>query len=352
MNKVLITGLGTANELGMCETCSLNFSWLIDKPSTLLWADEICIPKSAYDIGKKQNVTKEDKVIGLFLDLAEEHNLLKTVDLSQMYPQTIGEEINQKMLLNSQTLMETFPEHVKKGEPGVPAEILIEGEHYCGVWMSSVYFGLKIAEDIDANCLFSKREHAFLKYIYGLSANNLRGHGVNNAYNEVFSLYLPESIGIHNYAFTPEEQCLECKKYATCKDTYLGDTEIAIEKILQWRDYDEIHQAKLEIDKILKVKGEVGSEKDVKDIIKKFQERQEKINKNINKRFPQIQRWTKMTTVLATPITIASAITGNIPLTIGGAVATGIAQATESLLEIYKSKNNWVGFVNSMKNME
>lgn len=57
-----------------------------------------------------------------------------------------------------------------------------------------------------------------------------------------------------------------------------------------------------------------------------------------------------MTTVLATPITIASAISGNIPLTIGGAVATGVAQATDNLLEIYKSKNNWVGFVNDMKN--
>lgn len=61
------------------------------------------------------------------------------------------------------------------------------------------------------------------------------------------------------------------------------------------------------------------------------------------------QVWTKLTIVLATPITIASAITGNIPLTIGGAVATGAAQMTENLLEIYKNKNNWVGFVNDMK---
>lgn len=53
--------------------------------------------------------------------------------------------------------------------------------------------------------------------------------------------------------------------------------------------------------------------------------------------------------VLATPITIASAISGNIPLTVGGAVATGMAQATEKLLEVYKNKNNWVGFINDMK---
>lgn len=85
-------------------------------------------------------------------------------------------------------------------------------------------------------------------------------------------------------------------------------------------------------------------------LLKSLKEDRTRLNRNINKRFPKIERWTKMTTVLATPITIASAISGNIPLTIGGAVATGVAQATDNLLEIYKSKNNWVGFVNDMKN--
>lgn len=111
-----------------------------------------------------------------------------------------------------------------------------------------------------------------------------------------------------------------------------------------------MQQAKEEINKIISLKNDISSQKDIDDVIKEFKGRQDKINRNINKRFPKIERWTKMTTVLATPITIASAISGNIPLTIGGAVATGVAQATDNLLEIYKSKNNWVGFVNDMKN--
>ena len=350
MNKVLITGLGTAKDLGICETCNLNFSWLLDNPSTLLWADQICVPKNSYEIAKIQDEEKHEKVISMFLNKAEEHDLIKKVDLSSMYQKTVGTEIYKKMQSDSQILLETFPGIVQKGEPGVPDEILIEDQHYCGAWMSSIYLGVKIANDIDANCLFSKREHTFLKYLYGLNANNMGGYGTNNAYSEVFSLYLPESIGVHNYAFYPEKTCKECEKYDNCKDTYLDETERALDTILKWRDYDELHQAKLEIDKIIKVKGEINSAKDVDDVIKEFKERQDKINRNINKRFPQIQRWTKMTTVLATPITIASAITGNIPLTVGGVVATGLAQATENLLEIYKSKNNWVGFVNSMKN--
>ena len=120
--------------------------------------------------------------------------------------------------------------------------------------------------------------------------------------------------------------------------------------MFKWREYDELQQAKEEINKIISLKNDISSQKDIDDVIKEFKGRQDKINRNINKRFPKIERWTKMTTVLATPITIASAISGNIPLTIGGAVATGVAQATDNLLEIYKSKNNWVGFVNDMMN--
>ena len=56
-----------------------------------------------------------------------------------------------------------------------------------------------------------------------------------------------------------------------------------------------------------------------------------------------------MTTVLATPITIGSAISGNVPLTIGGAVATGLSKVIENLIGVYKSKNCWVNFINELR---
>lgn len=350
MNKVLINGLGTASELGICQVCTLDFSWLANNPSTLLWADQICVPKVAFETAKENNESKSEKVISMFLNMAESHGLINEIDLASMYQGT-GEEIEQRVSDISQSLLDTFPTVVRKGSPDVPGEILIEDDNFCGARIAAICLGIKLADDIDANCLFSKREHTFLKYMYGIDAKKLGGAGKNNAYKEIFSLYLPENIGVHNYAFVNEEHCEECTRYAKCRENYLLDTEKAIAKMLEWRDYDEIHQANAEIERILKIKGEVSSAKDVADVVKKFKERQDIINKNINKRFPQIERWTKMTTVLATPITVTAAITGNIPLTIGGAVAAGVAQMTENLLEVYKSKNNWVGFVNSMKEM-
>lgn len=45
MNKVLITGLGVGKALDLCYECNLNFSWLVDNPSTLLWVDKILLPR-------------------------------------------------------------------------------------------------------------------------------------------------------------------------------------------------------------------------------------------------------------------------------------------------------------------
>ena len=45
MKKVFISGTAVGNELNLCEPCLLDFSWLIKKPDTLVWADKIVITK-------------------------------------------------------------------------------------------------------------------------------------------------------------------------------------------------------------------------------------------------------------------------------------------------------------------
>lgn len=350
MNKVLVTGLGVAKEFDICESCNLDFSWLVTNPSTLLWSDEICIPQKAYEIEIQMDDDKTSKVIKMFLDMASNKKLINKIDISSMYQKEVRNNIHETMLSDTKKLMETFPQIIQKGEEGVPHEIRIEEFSYCGAAISSIYAGIKVAQDMEAHCLFSDREHTYLKYLYGVDYENIDKSIKGKIYNEVFSMYLPESIGIHNYAFVKEEICCKCNNYSKCKDTYLNNTEKALKKIFEWRDYDELQQAKEQVNKIIKTKNQIISSSDINDIAKEFNERQISINKNINKRFPQIERWTKLIAVIATPLTIASAATGNNPLTVASAAATGLAGATESAIEYYKNKNNWVGFVNSLKN--
>lgn len=169
----------------------------------------------------------------MFLEMAEERGIIIKLNITDMYQKTVGDQIYQKMLMDSQTLLATFPEVIKKGDEGVPNEILIGDERYCGAWISSIYAGMRVARDIGANCLFSKREHTFLKFLYGLDANRINGNIINNVYTEVFSLYMQEKLAVHNYAFTDEEHCEQCVHYEQYKENYLTDIEKALEKMFK-----------------------------------------------------------------------------------------------------------------------
>ena len=77
MNKVLVTGLGIAREFGICDSCNLDFSWLANNPSTILWADQLYIPYSSFEAQVKQMERKDEKIISLFLNMAEDHGMIK-----------------------------------------------------------------------------------------------------------------------------------------------------------------------------------------------------------------------------------------------------------------------------------
>lgn len=349
MNRVLVTGLGIANNLGMCESCNLDFVWLAKNPSVLLWADKIILPTTGYEATAMHNEEKHEKVINLFLEVADKANLLSKVDFSGVYLDSVVEGIQKSAILCEERLINTFPDKISKGDKGVPGEIIIENEGFCLPYVESVLASLKVASDYDANCLFSEHEHKLLKYIYNSDTASSSGAVQNSVYNEVFSLYMPEAMKIHEYAFTNPHACSKCKNETDCQNTYLNETEKALQNIFKWREYDEIQQAKEEINKILRTKNEIKTKEDLEDVVKSFQGRQEIVNKNINKRFPKIERWTKMTTVIGACLTAVSKASDNTPLTIAGAATTVAAVAAKELLEVYKSKNNWAGFINEMK---
>ena len=244
MNRVLVTGLGLANSLGMCESCNLNFLWLANNPSVLLWADEILLPASGYNATIEHNEDKDEKVVNLFLEMADKANILNIIDLTGVYLDSVADRIEKTARIYEEKLINTFPNKVIKGDRNVPGEIFIDNDGYCRPYIESVLASLKVAKDYDANCLFSLHEHKLLKYIYGIDTRALNESAVNRVYNEVFSLYMPEAMKIHNYAFMHPDHCSTCAKEDDCKNSYLKDTEKAFQEIFKWREYDEIQQAK------------------------------------------------------------------------------------------------------------
>lgn len=348
MNRVLVSGLGNASDMGLCDACDLNFSWRVHYPSILIWCDEICLPQNALKAQKSSNDSKNDLAINLFLDLADSANLIKAIDLSPLKEAGIDKVISATAARDSVALLEHDSE-IQKGSEGVPGEITINGQGYCHAVQTSIYTSILNADLLDASCLFSDYERTYLEKLYAVKEYTHPKSSTATIFNEIFSLYLPENLGLHNYAFTSEDACIRCKHYDNCKSTYLGETEKAIKTVLEWRNYDEIQRAKEELDKIIKQKNNVTDKKSLEEIRRSYENRQNRINKNIHSVFPKIERWTKLATFVATPLVVGAAVfADNIPLVAAGAAIPEISKSIEAGVNYYKSKHNWVGFINQM----
>lgn len=337
MNKVFITGTAIGNELGLCAPCTLDFSWLIENPATLIWADKIAITKKSLDIYLAKNNNKMDKTIKLILEIIKSNNVLDIVEINENLKKG-AEPYYKKSVDEFKELTAKFPIiNASINNENIVEEIKIKDYYYCLPYVASLYTQIGIANKIGANCLFSEKDYTYLENINKVDKARI--------YNEIFNVYFPNEL-IHSYAYEDEGKCMECINFNECKDNYLKEVEKNTLQILKWRDYDEIQMAKHEIDKIIKQKELLKENCNVEDIKKEFNEKQKRINKNIKKVFPKIRRWTNLATILSTPATIYSAVNSNLQATIVSASIGGVSKVIDESLKYYESKNNWVSFIN------
>ena len=336
MNKVFITGTAVGNELGLCAPCTLDFSWLIKNPATLIWADKIVITKKSLDIYLTRNNNKMDKTIKLILEIIKSNNVLDIIELNENFKKGV-ELYYEKSVDEFEELTTKLPIiNVSKNNENIVEEIRIKN-YYCLPYVTSLYTQIGIANKIGANCLFSEKDYIYLENINKVDKARI--------YNEIFNVYFPNEL-VHNYAYENEERCMECIKFNDCKDNYLKEIEKNTLQILKWRDYDEIQMPRHEIDKIIKQKKLLKENCNVEEIKNEFNKKQNRINKNIKNVFPKIRRWTNLATILSTPATIYSAVNSDLQATIVSASIGGVSKVIDEGLKYYENKNSWVSFIN------
>lgn len=216
MNKVFVTGTAVGNELELCEPCSLNFSWLIENPATLIWTDKIAITKKSLDLYLTKNNNKMEKTIKLILEIIKSNNVLDIIEINQDLKKGI-EPYYEKSVDEFKELTTKLPiVNASVNNENIVEEIKIKDYYYCLPYVASLYTQIGIANEIGANCLFSEKDYTYLENINKVDKARI--------YNEIFNVYFPNEL-IHSYAYENEERCMECIKFNECKDNYLKEIE-------------------------------------------------------------------------------------------------------------------------------
>ena len=342
MNKVLITGLGIGNSMGICQVCNMDYSWLINNPGTFIWADKICVPAELFGHYSNKK-SKFVEAINHIMNIADDAGMIEKIEIPESWKKDV-EKIYSSAVADAKQIAERFPEVVMKGNDGVPNEIVINGNSFCGPYISSIYASIELANRIGANCLFSEKANNFLSYRYGLDADSHIHRNRHKVYNQIFQTLIPNEQILPEYVIEPDTRCKSCENNSKCKKTYISDIEKQMSSILKWREYDEICQAKEVIDDILWRKNNLKTDREIKEVITEFNAKKKTINENINRRFPAIRRWTNLVAVIASPIAVYSTISGDTTIAAVSAGLVGLSTAVEKITDVYKSKNNWVGF--------
>ena len=130
-----------------------------------------------------------------------------------------------------------------------------------------------------------------------------------------------------------------------CKKNYLSTLEKNLNKILKWRNYEEIFQAKAVIEKIIKNQDQYKDTIDPIEIEREFKNEEKKLQRKLKLIFPKINRWANIATMLSIPFAITGIAKDSSLITIAGASTAGISQLTKELLQLFESKYRWVTFL-------
>lgn len=353
-DRLFITGLALGLDNESCLCGNYNIDWLFRYPSTLLWADKIVVTEKIWKIitdGKySPSVSNEKenefaKAIKLIFEILHSYDLIEIVDVSGVIEQQLEDEIYLSIQKDVDNLTRYYPDRVKTDKDCNFIEI--DGFHYCIPHIWTIYASLVYSRYFNSNCLSDPGELNYLQYKLNFGANRIPELNKKvEVFQNVLEINLPnEPIG-HIYLYDNAKQCFTCEHEVKCKDTYLNEIEKNVKKILDKREYDEIHQLTQTLDQIYTIRQNADIEYIARDVLNDFNEKKKQINKNIKSVFPKVRRWSNLTTFVSIPIALAGLITGKPELTIPGASVAALGKGAEEMLNYMESKFKWINFIN------
>lgn len=351
MKKIFQTGLAFGNENGVCELCNLNYSWLFNTPSNLLWVDKIVVTKPIWDIISGKGDASEDKNANdqgviihksakLAYEILNSVGLVEIVDSNEIGKEEsdiIFNQIEEDLeLLQRQGVINRKDSHLYYiGENG-----------YCQPALWTLYASLLYSRKNNCNFSLEEQELFYLRQLLRYKMNREVSVGRKaSAVNEVLEMYLPEVRIWPDYIFSDKDRCETCRNMIKCNDSYLVHIEKRLFKLLQDREHDEILEFCQILDKICDEKFKEAYEISPQDLIKELNIEKVKIQQRIKNVYAKVGKWSKIITTISAGLSLGT-IFGHPELTAIGGVGVFASQTVDKINDYYKSKYNWVNFVN------
>ena len=353
MKKIFQTGLAFGYENGACEVCNLDFSWLYNTPSNLLWIDKVVVTKPVWNIINGYEEPKNDPIkksqrtiqlsaVKLIYQILDSVGLVEIVDsneISEKDSQTIYNQIEKDLELL---------EH--SGDLTTDGHIYSLGENdYCIPSLWTLYASLLYSYRNNCNFSLDNGELVFLRKILSYKCNkDISVSRKASAINEVIEMTLPMVRIWPEYFFEDKKKCNLCANLHSCSDNYLPYIEKKLLELLEQREYEEVKDFCKILDTICDKKFNDASEIDAKDLIRELNIEKVKVQRKLNKVYKNIKDWSKIIATVSAALSLGVLFDHPVLTTVGG-VGVFASETTDKLADLFHRKHKWVNFVNKLR---
>jgi hypothetical protein len=310
----------------------------------LLWIDKISIPHKILNTIKLKSKRPEDKIVQLIMEFYERANLIEEIDTSLIFKESINKVLEGAVESDIKILTTLNPELSNVQEDG-HFVINHNGMDYCFPKLLSLYGDLFLAKLVGANCLFPPESIEFCQLKFGLTNQNpINTTNTLLGIDKILTTIIPS---VHPYpTFLSEgNKCHICAKENNCQQEYFRNLESVLYRYLEWRNYDEFHELRKCIDKVILATKKSSDIIMPDDVFNEFEREKNRINSLIHRRLPKVKKFSNLIASISVPASIFSAVNdAALPITISAAALSGASVLTSAVINHIEDKCKWINF--------
>ena len=346
--SILLTGLILGKETTMCPCTNINYRWLFQRPSDLLWMDKIIVTQNEWnELMRDMSESSKENRLAIRKSLKLVFEILDSEGLIQIVPDTIISQSRAELILQSiMSDLELIEDLYKESENEDDPLIRMGQYEFCVPSLWSLYAAIELSMDLGASFSLEEDELAYLAALIPRKFRKEIQAGRNMAMDEVLSLYIPSVELGHDYLNgSSMGKCSDCVHSDKCEREYLSDIEKQMNRIINMRQYDEIRMTCEIMDRICEKSIETGHVLTGEELWSDLQEEADRMGKRIRRMLPKVQLWRRISTMVSIGLGAASFLN---PIIGASVVApTVVEHLLASSEEKMKKETSWVNFVNN-----
>lgn len=343
--RILVPGLGVAKAMGFGCTCNLSYGELIVNPSTLLWADKLCVVEDFISMLGKDEGSNEEYVLKSMFDMLGEQGLVEIVDSNML--DNAGRRLkclNEIVANEISDLNIADPKAISFDKEG--HMFSVKGRQYCMPVLVAGYASQLFARDINASCLLDRNFDKYLRLRRDVLSENQICNPHDSVYDEVFSVVIPNDLSFPLLVDSRNKMCPRCAHLERCSREFKDNVNGVVQKIIQVRNQDAFCLLRQEVDNAIDDCSNGTGIFSVEDVKAKLRERALKIYKLEQREFPRLKRWTNLAMMVSSSTTYLGVQSGSAVLTAVGGAGIAAAKLLDGYIGYKANKNRWVDYLN------